>query len=154
VLAPWSVRELHFDETLGQFDGYDFDFCLQVRAAGRKVRTADLKVVHHHSLELLSNPERWIEANLRVIEKWEGRFPQVGGVIGADPTDWKRRARRAESEAAAARTMRIAAAMQANARERELLGELESIRGSLSWRLTAPLRRGAAWLRSRSSTRR
>ena len=36
-LSPWVVRNIRFDESLGQLHGYDFDFCLQVRQAGRKV---------------------------------------------------------------------------------------------------------------------
>ena len=60
ALSPWAVRNVRFDESLGQLHGYDFDFCLQVRAAGRKVVTADFQVVHHHSLELVSDPETWI----------------------------------------------------------------------------------------------
>ncbi|MEA2402953.1 MAG: hypothetical protein QOK00_3356, partial [Thermoleophilaceae bacterium] len=35
VLSPWAVRNLRFDESLGQLYGHDFDFCRQVRAAGR-----------------------------------------------------------------------------------------------------------------------
>src|ERR671939_747392 len=35
VLSPWTVRNIRFDESLGRFHGYDFDFCLQVREAGR-----------------------------------------------------------------------------------------------------------------------
>ena len=38
--------------------GYDFDFCMQVRAAGRKIVTADFRVVHHHSLQLVEQPRR------------------------------------------------------------------------------------------------
>jgi Glycosyltransferase like family len=144
VLSPWSVRSLKFDESLGRFHGYDFDFCMQVRAAGRKVLTADLKVVHHHSLELIDDPEAWVEANIRVTEKWEERFPRVGAEIGAAADDWKARARRAEAQAAAARTLRVSAHMQAAARERELQREIDSMRDSLSWRLTAPLRRLSA----------
>lgn len=149
VLSPWSVRSLRFDETLGQFDGYDFDFCLQVREAGRKVVTADLKVVHHHSLELMGNPDRWIEANIRLTDKWAERFPALGAVLGAGNGDWKPRARRAESEAAAARTLRISAQMKASARERELQREIDSMRESTSWRLTAPLRWLSAGIRRR-----
>ena len=32
--SPWVVRNIRFDEQLGQFHGYDLDFCLQVREAG------------------------------------------------------------------------------------------------------------------------
>jgi len=149
VLSPWSVRSLRFDETLGQFDGYDLDFCLQVRAAGRKVLTADLRIVHHHSLELLGNPERWIAANVRLTEKWHERFPQIGGLIGSGSEDWRARAWRAESEAAAARTLRILAINQAHAREAELRRELETVKASTSWRATAPLR----WLSERLRAR-
>ncbi|HWJ50967.1 MAG TPA: glycosyltransferase [Solirubrobacteraceae bacterium] len=145
VLSPWSVRNLRFDESLGQFDGYDFDICMQVRDAGRKVVTADLMVIHHHSLQLMSNPDRWIEAHIRLAGKWEHRLPQ--GV--AQDGDWKARARRAEAEAAAARTLRISTQMQASARERELERERELMRESVSWRITAPLRWSARRLRAR-----
>jgi hypothetical protein len=140
VLSPWAVRNLRFDESLGRFHGYDFDFCLQVRAAGRKVVTADFNVVHHHSLELLDDPELWVEANLKLIDKWEERFPQVGALLGHDADDWKARARRAEAQASAARTLRVSAQIQATARERELERELEAMRTSMSWRMTGPLR--------------
>lgn len=142
VLSPWAVRNLRFDETLGQFHGYDFDLCMQARAAGRKVVTADLKVWHHHSLELMTDPETWIEANIRLTEKWESR----NGNAGAE--DWKARARRAEAQASASNVLKISANMQATARERELLAELDSIRGSASWRYTAPIRRVAALIRA------
>ena len=32
ALSPWVVRNIRFDESLGQLHGYDLDFCLQVRA--------------------------------------------------------------------------------------------------------------------------
>ena len=44
VLSPWAVRELRFDESLGKLHGYDFDICMQARAAGKKVVTADFRV--------------------------------------------------------------------------------------------------------------
>jgi hypothetical protein len=147
VVAPWSVRNLRFDESLGMFHGYDLDFCLQVRDAGRKVLTADLKVVHHHSLKLLSDPENWIEANIRLTQKWEARFPQIGAEVGHRSADWKARARRAESTASANNTLRIAAQMEADARARELQREIEIMRASTSWRVTEPMRRVATWLR-------
>ena len=129
AVSPWTARNVRFDESLGQLHGYDFDFCLQVRAAGRKVVTEDLKVIHHHSLDLVSNPETWVAAHMRVAEKWDGRMPNVGAAGG----DWKQRARRAEAEASVARTQAVAAMLQAEAKTRE-------VTESKSWRLTAPLR--------------
>lgn len=129
-LSPWAVRNVRFDESLGQLHGYDFDFCLQVREAGRKVVTADLKVVHNHSLELISDPESWIEAHMRVAEKWDGRMPGVG----AGASDWKQRARRAEAEAAVRRVEMVALEMRSDARVKE-------VTDSISWRVTEPLRR-------------
>jgi hypothetical protein len=129
-LSPWTVRNVRFDESLGPLHGYDFDFCLQVRDAGHKVATADFKVIHHHSLELIGNPETWIEAHMRVAEKWDGRMPNVGVVAGT----WKERARRAEAEAAAARAQAVSIQLQSDAR-------LKEITESTGWRLTEPLRR-------------
>ena len=56
VLSPWAVRNIRFDEALGEFHGYDLDFCLQVREAGRKVVTADFRAIHHRPLEMRSRP--------------------------------------------------------------------------------------------------
>jgi Glycosyltransferase like family len=136
-LSPWVVRNVRFDESLGQLHGYDFDFCLQVREAGRKVVTEDFKVIHNHSLDLVSDPETWIEAHMRVAEKWDGRMPNVGVVGG----DWKQRARRAEAEAAAARARVVSKQLQSDARAAQLEGELDVMRESASWRITEPLRR-------------
>src|SRR5919109_4944840 len=116
ALSPWVVRNVRFDESLGQLHGYDLDFCLQVRAAGRKVVTADFKVVHHHSLELISDPETWIQAHMRVAEKWEGRMPHVGEAGGT----WKERARRAEAEAAVTRALAVSTQLKSDARVRQL----------------------------------
>jgi hypothetical protein len=145
ALSPWVVRNVRFDESLGQLHGYDLDFCLQVRAAGRKVMTADLKVVHHHSLDLVSNPETWLAAHMRVAEKWEGRMP---GVTPVTP-DWQQRARRAEAEASLARTQAVAAMMQAEAKTDHLVRQVDEMTGSISWRATAPLRRLNAMRRAR-----
>jgi Glycosyltransferase like family len=136
VLSPWAVRETRFDESLGQFHGYDFDICMQIREAGRKVVTADLRVVHHHSLELCPDPENWIAAHVRLAEKWDGRISGVGQAVG----DWKQRARRAEATASAERMQRVSAVMKRDARIRELERALKRMRHSASWRLTAPLR--------------
>jgi GT2 family glycosyltransferase len=137
VLSPWSVRNLRFDESIGRFHGYDFDFCLQVREAGKKVIATDLKVIHHHSLELMGDPDAWVESYVRLTKKWEGRAPQIPSFEG----DWKTRAYRAEAQAAAARTQRIATQWKANALEAALRKEIESMRASTSWRVTEPLRR-------------
>jgi GT2 family glycosyltransferase len=145
ALSPWVVRNVRFDESLGQLHGYDLDFCLQVREAGRKVVTADFKVVHHHSLELVSNPETWLAAHMRVAEKWEGRLAEADGASD----DWRGRARRAEAEASLARTQAVAAMLHADARTAQLERRLGAMAGSASWRATAPLRRLAALRRAR-----
>ncbi len=140
-LSPWVVEHVRFDEELGGLlHGYDFDFCLQVREAGRTIRTADLKVVHHHSLELASDLEHWAAAHVRVAEKWDGRMADVGVAGG----DWKQRARRAEAEAAAARAQALSTQMQIEARARLHERQVREMLGSTSWRLTAPLRRANA----------
>ena len=139
-LSPWVVRNVRFDESLGLLHGYDFDFCKQVRAAGKKVATADFNVVHHHSLELVSNPETWLAAHMRVAEKWD----ESNG-----DSDWHQRARRAEAEASLARTQAVAAMLRADAEKARLERELQIVTGSTSWRLTAPLRRLNALRRAR-----
>jgi hypothetical protein len=136
VLSPWAIRNTRFDESLGPFHGYDFDICMQVREAGRKVVTADLKVVHHHSLELCPDPENWITAHMRLAEKWDGRLPGVGEA----PGDWKQRARLAEATASAEGMQRVSAVMKRDARIRQVERELDGVKHSGSWRLTAPLR--------------
>ena len=158
-LSPWAVRELRFDESLGKIHGYDFDFCLQARAAGRQVHTADLHVVHHHSLELIGDAETWIEAHMRVAEKWDGKMHLVGEETSGD---WKQRARQAEAEAGALRNKVVAVGLQAQGHARplqrqidELLERLDAVHehvgkitDSPSWRLTAPLRAARRRFRS------
>jgi Glycosyltransferase like family len=143
VLSPWAVRNVRFDESLGPLHGYDVDFCLQVRAAGRKVVTADFRAVHHHSLDLISDPHGWVEAHMRVADKWDGRMPGVGSGGG----DWRLRARRAEAEAEAARAAAVSKQLQYEAREREFERRLEEMTTSIGWRLTEPLRRANHWRR-------
>ena len=89
VLSPWVVRNVRFDESLGQFHGYDLDLCLQVRAAGRKVMTAGFRAIHHRQLEMVPDPEQWIDAHMKVADKWDG---QMG--IGTGTGSWEERARR------------------------------------------------------------
>jgi Glycosyltransferase like family len=137
VLSPWVARNVRFDEQLGGLlHGYDFDFCLQVREHGKTIRTENIKVVHHHSLELANDLDNWAAAHVRVMEKWEGRMPGVGEAGG----DWKHRARRAEAEGAAARAQALATQMQIEARAAEHERVLAEMLGSTSWKMTAPLR--------------
>jgi hypothetical protein len=137
ALAPWTVRNIRFDESLGALHGYDFDLCLQVREAGRKVVTADFKAVHHHSLDLVGDPEGWVAAHMRVADKWDGRMPGVGESGG----DWKYRARRAEAEAALAVAQAVTNRLKGDARALQLVRELDEMKTSYSWRMTEPLRR-------------
>ncbi len=108
ALSPWAVRNLRFDESLGKLHGYDYDICMQARAAGKKVATAEFRAIHHHSLELINDPETWIQTHIRLAEKWHAHLPETG----ADPLA---RARRAEAEAACARAIMVAHQMRASA---------------------------------------
>jgi hypothetical protein len=152
VFSPRALRELRFDESLGRFHGYDYDICMQARTAGIKVVTADIRAIHHHSLELISDVEAWINAHMRLAEKWGGRFGDDGD--GSD--DWMQRARRAEAEAAAERLMHgrerlVAEAIQARdaARIADLAKVLADVEDTFSWRVTAPVRAIRAALRRR-----
>jgi hypothetical protein len=142
VLSPWAVRNVRFDEAFALGHGYEFDYCMQVRAATRKVMTADLAVTHHQSVELVEDLPCWTEAHRAVAEKWEGRMP--GSEPGhGEPTEaeWKRRARRAEAERELARAIAYGSELTLDARVRAVGRELERTEDSLSWRLTEPLRR-------------
>jgi Glycosyltransferase like family len=143
VLSPWAVRNLRFDESLGRLHGYDVDVCLQARAAGRKVVTADFRAVHNHSLDLVGDADGWIDAHVRLAEKWDGRMPGFGTVGG----DWRERARRAEARAEASRAAAVSKQLQYDAREREYQRVLDEMTTSVGWRLTAPLRRANHWRR-------
>jgi hypothetical protein len=137
VLPAWTVRNIRIDESFSQLHGYDFDLCQQVRAAGRKVVAEDFGIVHHHSLDLVTDNEPWVAAHIRAAEQWEGRIP------GREPDlrSWKERARRAEAEAASARLLVAARRLQADAATREHAERLAELAATRSWRLTEPLRR-------------
>lgn len=136
VLSPWVVRNIRFDESVGQFHGYDFDFCCQVRAAGRKVMTLDVRAIHHHGLHPFTDPEPWIQAHMRVAEKWDGRLPGVGQGAGS----WEERLWRAEAARDAALTTEHANAMIFQAQLHEHQQAMAELTGSISWRITKPLR--------------
>lgn len=134
AFSPWAIENLRFDEITGSaLHGYDFDISFQARDAGKKVVTADLKVVHHHSIELIRDVDSWVNAHVDFSKKWDHMLPSPEG-----PTDayWEGRARRAEAEASAARTMAGAGRLINDVFEKEL----DEILNSKSWKLTRPLR--------------
>jgi hypothetical protein len=141
VLSPWVVRNIRFDESLGALHGYDFDFCVQVRVAGRKVVTADFRAVHHHPLVPFADPQEWIDAHVLVAEKWDGRFADVGSAPGT----WRDRALRAEAERDVAILVDHTYRVETDARVRELERALKEAQESVGWRITAPMR----WLKRR-----
>ena len=136
VLSPWAVRNVRFDESLMLGHGFDLDYCLRVRQAGRKVATADLSVVQHRSLSLLPDAELWVEAHVKMAEKWNGRLP---GAHGPD-MDWRSRARRAEAEREAARALAYSNRLIWDARVLAAERALSETTATASWRLTKPLR--------------
>ncbi len=133
VLAPWVVRNLRFDESLIYSHGFDLDFCMQVRAAGRKVTVADIRVIHHRSVEPVADLDVWAEAHIRVAEKWGDAHP-------ADDKHWKARARRAEAEREVARAVAFSESLKLRAHVQELERALSEKTSSVSWRVTEPLR--------------
>ena len=143
ALSPWAVHNLRFDESLWLGHGYDLDFCLQVREAGRRVVTENLHVVHHHAdLELIDDLDLWMVAHAQAAEKLEDRL------AGEAPAGtWKERARRAEADRDGARTVAYSTAYGADAELAPLERELEEMEQSLSWRITEPLRRLNSWRR-------
>jgi hypothetical protein len=136
VLPPWTVRNLRFDESLRHGQGFEVDFSLQVRRAGRKVISADLHAVHHHALKLVADLDVWIEAHMHVAQKWEGDL----GERTPDEAAWKARARRAEAEREAARALTHGRALESDARVAQLERALAEVTDTRSWRATAPLR--------------
>ncbi len=147
AISPWVVRNVRFDETLGQFHGYDFDFCLQVRAARKKVLTADFRAIHSHSLQPFDDPEPWIQAHMAIAEKWEGRIPHVGHAAGG----WEERLWRAEAALEATKVTDYSNLLETEARLSQLKRAVDDMRGSVSWRLTRPLRAARRLAASRAN---
>jgi hypothetical protein len=139
VLSPWAVRNVRFDEAIRFGHGYDLDYCLQVRAAGRTVTTLDTRVIIHRSLDLVEDWDTWLEAHVQLAAKWEGRPPWEGGQP-LEPADERMRARRAEAQAEAARSVGYARRLAIDAHVAELQRTVDEAAGSLSWRATRPLR--------------
>lgn len=137
AFSPWAIENLRFDESIGgNLHGYDFDISMQARVAGKKVVVADLKVVHHHSLEVIRDQSGWIAAHMKLTEKWHDHLPVVSD-------DWRLRARRAEAELSASIVAQTSAGLIRDLSVKALEREIQGIESSLSWRITAPLR----WLK-------
>jgi hypothetical protein len=149
VLSPWVVRNLRFDEQLVLGHGYDVDLCLQARAAGKKVMTADLRVIEHRSLDIISELELWVESHIAVARKW-------AGTLARDPAEAdlsaKQRARRAEAEAECARAVAYFNQLGYDARLQTLQRSLDEAADTTAWRLTKPLRQVNKWRRDRAGT--
>ena len=141
AFSPWAIENLRFDEAIGGgLHGYDFDISMQTRAAGKKVVVADLKVIHHHSLKVISDEEGWINAHMLLTEKWHDHLPVT-------TTDWRLRARRAEAELSASIVAQTSAGLIRDLSVKKLEEEIDGYRNSLSWRITKPLRWIASILR-------
>jgi hypothetical protein len=149
VLSPWATRNLRFDEGLMLHRGFEVDYCLAARAAGKKVMTADFQVIQHHSLKIVEDVELWVEAHIEVAQKWDGRMPGREG----ETTDWKARARRAEAERESARAIAYSKRLAMDARVQGLERQLQRATETRSWRLTEPLRRANQWRRVMSERR-
>lgn len=148
VLSPWVVRNVRFDESLSLGHGFELDLCWQVREAGRKVMVQDLRVIHHHELEQVSNLPLWVEAHVRIGEKWDGQIP---GAEAEQEIGWKTRARRAEAERDAARAIANSKRYGYEARLRYIEESLEALTRTTSWRVTEPLRKANMWRRAITS---
>jgi hypothetical protein len=136
ILPAWTVRNVRFDEALLLGHGFDLDFSLQVRQAGRRLVVEDLEVVHHRPIELVGDLAVWVEAHIQVAQKWEGTLHE----LPSDELSWKRRARRAEARREAARAIAMSESLKLDARVLELERQFEAMTSTLSWRLTSPLR--------------
>jgi Glycosyltransferase like family len=141
VLSAWAARNLRFDEQIDpSAHGYDIDMCFQAAEAGKSIVVAALGVTHHHELEVMRSYEDWIEAHIRIAEKWEGRLAAAGR-----NGDWKQRARRAEAEAGAAKIDRDSLSLLRNEADRKAALFWERIitlerRQQMLKRLAGPLR--------------
>ncbi len=84
---------------------------------------------------MLPDAEEWVDAHVRVADKWDGKMG-----IGAGVGTWKERARRAEADAAAARLLGHQTRVAREAQLRELERAIDEATHSISWRITTPLR--------------
>ena len=85
--------------------------------------TADLHVAYRtRSLKVLTDTDLWIEGHIQAGERLEGRLPEASTGAGG----WKERARRAEAEREAARTLAYSTEHQVDAEMAPLERALDS----------------------------
>ena len=131
VLSPWTVRNVRFDEELSEFHGYDLDFCLQVREAGRRVITADLRADP-------SPPARDAAATSRPGWRRTCGSPRSG--TAACPASGRRRAAGRSGRggprpsATPPGRSRYTKRLELQARRLQVERALDEARGSISWR--------------------
>jgi GT2 family glycosyltransferase len=71
VLSPWAVRNLRFDsERFRGFHAYDLDFCLQARAAGKRVVVDEIGIMHYPK-GTLGDSEAFRRNDAALVEKWD-----------------------------------------------------------------------------------
>ncbi len=150
ALSPWAVVNLRFDEGLELGYGFDLDYCLRARAAGRQVVTFDARVIQHRPLELVKEMELWVEAHIAFARRWDA---ELIGTPGAE-ADLVARARRAEAEREAARAVAYSRRLSFDARIERLQETVDAATSTFSWRATTPLRELNLWRRSLRARRR
>ena len=133
ALSPWAVASVRFDERLPGGQGYDVDFGRRVRAAGKRVRTAPFAAVHHRALDVVPVRDETIFVEGHIHAALADAPPE-------DDPGWKARARRAEAEREAARTLAYSNELRSDAEVLGLQRELDAMAASPWWRATAPLR--------------
>ncbi len=77
--------------------------------------TADFRAIHHRQLEMVPDPEQWIDAHVKLADKWDGRMG-----IGTGAGSWKDRALRAEADTEAALILAHMNSLESDARVRDL----------------------------------
>ena len=114
--------------------GFDLDYCRRVRAAGRRVVTADVRAIYHHALALDRRPRPLGQAHVQLAERWA----TATGRLGAAGATSRGRTRGGASNR-----------IHAHARGRDAHPGAGASHGRGNrhavWRLTAPLRRINRW---------